>query len=130
MVTHNDTHSPDTTSSQRPSVIKTLRRFFFVAWQVSPFGAIAQAFLTLLHGCIPIGVLWASRGLVNLITAILAQETEARFAVAVPWILALVLLSTLRNIAGTCDGYLRWKLQNRIKPVSYTHLTLPTKRIV
>ena len=115
MVTHNDTHSANTTSHQRSSAIKTLRRFFFVAWRVSPFGAIAQALLTLLHGCIPIGILWASWGLVNLITAILAQDAEPRLAVAAPWILALVLLSTLRNIAGTCDGYLRWKLQNRIK---------------
>ena len=74
--------APNTES--RPSAIQTLRRFFFVAWHASPFGAIAQAFLTLVHGCIPIGVLWASRGLVNLIAAILADETEPSLQTAAP----------------------------------------------
>ena len=58
-----NSHAPNTESESRPSAIQTLRRFFFVAWHASPFGAIAQAFLTLVHGCIPIGVLWASRGI-------------------------------------------------------------------
>ena len=111
----NNTHSPNTESESRPSAIKTLRHFFFVAWHVSPFGAIAQALLTLVHGCIPIGILWASRGLVNLITAILAKETEPSLETAAPWIIALVLLATVRNVVGTCDGYLRWKIQNHIK---------------
>ena len=111
----NNTHSPNTESESRPSAVKTLRRFFFVAWHVSPFGAIAQALLTLVHGCIPIGILWASRGLVNLITAILAKETEPSLETAAPWIIALVLLATVRNVVGTCDGYLRWKIQNHIK---------------
>ena len=111
----NNTHSPNTESESRPSAVKTLRRFFFVAWHVSPFGAIAQALLTLVHGCIPIGILWASRGLVNLITAILAKETEPSLETAAPWIIALVLLATIRNVVGTCDGYLRWKIQNHIK---------------
>ena len=108
-----NSHHPNTES--RPSAIKTLRRFFFVAWHASPFGAIAQAFLTLLHGCIPIGTLWASRGLVNLIVAILANETEPSLQTAAPWVIALVLLAILRNIAGTWDSYLRWKMQNRIE---------------
>ena len=111
----NNTHSPNTASETRPSALKTLRRFFFVSWRVSPFGAIAQALLTLIHGLIPIGILWASRGLVNLITAILAQEAEPSLETAAPWVIALVLLATLRNISGTYDGYLRWKMQNRIK---------------
>ena len=111
----NNTHSPNTASESRPSAVQTLRRFFFVAWHVSPFGAIAQALLTLVHGCIPIGILWASRGLVNLITAILAKETEPSLETAAPWIIALVLLATVRNVVGTCDGYLRWKMQNHIK---------------
>ena len=110
----NNTHSPNTESESRPSAIKTLRRFFFVAWQVSRFGAIAQAFLTLVHGCIPIGILWASRELVNLITAILAKEVDPSLETAAPWIIALALLATLRNIAGTCDGYLQWKMKNLI----------------
>ena len=114
MVSDN-TYSPNTESEPRPSAVQTLRRFFFVAWRVSPFGAIAQALLTLVHGCIPIGILWASRGLVNLITAILAKETEPSLETAAPWLIVLVLLATLRNISGTYDGYLRWKMQNRIK---------------
>ena len=72
----NNTHSPNTESESRPSAIKTLRRFFFVAWHASRFGAIAQALLTLVHGCIPIGILWASRELVNLIAAILDKEAD------------------------------------------------------
>ena len=111
----NNTHSPNTESESRPSAVQTLRRFFFVAWRVSPFGAIAQAFLTLLHGFIPIGILWASRGLVNLITAILAKETEPSLETAAPWVIALVCLALFRNITGTYDGYLRWKMQNHIK---------------
>ena len=110
-----NSHAPNTESESRPSAIKTLRRFFFVAWHASPFGAIAQALLTLVHGCIPIGVLWASRGLVNLIAAILADETEPSLQTAAPWVIALVLLAILRNIAGTWDSYLRWKMQNRIE---------------
>ena len=110
-----NSHTPNTASEQRPSAIKTLRRFCFVAWHASPFGAIAQALLTLVHGCIPIGVLWASRGLVNLIAAILADETEPSLQTAAPWVIALVLLAILRNLAGTWDGYLRWKMQNRIE---------------
>ncbi|CAI8031143.1 Subtilin transport ATP-binding protein SpaT [Geodia barretti] len=54
-------------------------------------------------------------GLVNLITAILAKETEPSLETAAPWIIALVLLATIRNVVGTCDGYLRWKIQNHIK---------------
>ncbi len=111
----NTTQSPNTESEYRPSAVKTLRRFFFVAWRVSPFGAIAQALLTLVHGFIPIGILWASRGLVNLITAILAKETEPSLETAAPWVVALVGLALFRNITGTYDGYLRWKMQNRIK---------------
>ena len=99
----------------RPSAMKTLRRFFLVAWRVSPFGTIIQSLLTLIHGCIPVGTLWASRGLVNLIVAILANETEPSLQTAAPWVIALVLLSILRNITGTYDGYLRWKMQNLIK---------------
>lgn len=110
----NSSNSPNTESASRPSAVQTLRRFFFVAWHASPLGAIAQALLTLVHGCIPIGVLWASRGLVNLIAAILADETEPSLQTAAPWVIALVLLAILRNIAGTWDSYLRWKMQNRI----------------
>ena len=108
-------HTPTTEPTSRPSAIKTLRRFFFVAWHVSPFGAIMQTLLTLVHGCIPVGTLWASRGIVNLIAAILANETEPSLQTAAPWVIALVGLATFRNITGTYDGYLRWKMQNRIK---------------
>ena len=111
----NNSRAPTTESESRPSALKTLRRFFFVAWQVSPFGAIAQAFLTLVQGCIPIGVLWASRGLVNLITAILAEEVEPTLEAAAPWVIALVLLATVRNIVSTCDAYVRWYMQNCIE---------------
>ena len=41
----NNTHSPNTASDSRPSAVQTLRRFFFVAWRVSPFGAVAQSLL-------------------------------------------------------------------------------------
>ncbi|MCE2414817.1 ABC transporter ATP-binding protein [Candidatus Poribacteria bacterium] len=110
----NNTHSPNTASDSRPSAVKTLRRFFFVAWRVSPFGAIAQSLLTLTHGCIPIGILWASRELVNLIAAFLDQEADLSLETAAPWVSALVLLAMLRNIADTCDGYLQWKMKNLI----------------
>jgi len=110
-----NSHTPNTESTSRPSSIKTLRRFCFVAWHVSPFGAIAQAFITLIYGGIPIGTLWASRGLVNLIAAILADEAEANLQTAAPWVIALVLLAILRNVTGTYDSYLRWKMQNRIR---------------
>lgn len=111
----NNSRATNTVSESRPSALKTLRRFFFVAWQVSPFGAIAQALLTLVQGCIPIGILWASRGLVNLITAILDEEVEPTLETAAPWVIALVLLATVRNIVSTCDAYLRWHMQNRIE---------------
>ena len=112
-----DTHNSDavnTESEHHPSAIKTLRQFFFVAWKVSPFGAILQALLTLFHGFIPVGILWASRGLVNLISSILAKDIDPSLETAAPWIIALVLLATVRNITGTYDGYLRWKMQNLI----------------
>lgn len=110
-----NSRATNTASESRPSALKTLRRFFFVAWQVSPFGAIAQALLTLVQGGIPIGILWASRGLVNLITAILDEEVEPTLETAAPWVIALVLLATVRNIVSTCDAYLRWHMQNRIE---------------
>lgn len=110
-----NSHAPNTESVSRPSALNTLRRFCFVAWHVSPFGAIVQALLTLVYGCIPIGILWASRGLVNLIAAILADETEPSLQTAAPWVIALVLLAILRNVTGTYDSYLRWKMQNRIR---------------
>ncbi len=110
-----NSHTPNTESESRPSAINTLRRFCFVAWHVSPFGAIAQALITLIYGGIPIGTLWASRGLVNLIAAILADEAESNLQTAASWVIALVLLAIFRNIAGTYDSYLRWKMQNRIR---------------
>ena len=110
-----NSHSPNSESESRPSAMKTLRRFVFVAWHVSRFGAIMQALLTLIYGCIPVGTLWASRGLVNLIAAILANETEPSLQTAAPWVIALVLLAILRNVTGTYDSYLRWKMQNRIR---------------
>ena len=110
-----NSHTLNTESASRPSALKTLRRFCFVAWHVSPFGAIAQALITLIYGGIPIGTLWASRGLVNLITAILADEAEANLQTAAPWVIALVLLAILRNVTGTYDSYLRWKIQNFIR---------------
>ena len=110
-----NSHTPNTASEFHPSAIKTLRRFCFVAWQVSPFGAIAQALITLIYGGIPIGTLWASRGLVNLIAAILADEAESNLQTAAPWVIALVLLAILRNVTGTYDSYLRWKMQNFIR---------------
>ncbi len=108
-------HAPNTEPESRPSAIKTLRRFCLVAWHVSPFGAIAQALITLIYGGIPIGTLWASRGLVNLIAAILVDEAEANLQTAAPWVIALVLLAILRNVTGTYDSYLRWKIQNFIR---------------
>ena len=108
-------NSPSTESNSRPSAIKTLRRFSFVAWHASPFGAIMQALITLIYGCIPVGILWASRGLVNLIAAILANETEPSLQTAAPWVIALASLAILRNVTGTYDSYLRWKMQGRIK---------------
>ena len=51
-----NSHSPNTESEPRPVGDKDAP-----PWHASPFGAIAQALLTLVHGCIPIGVLWASR---------------------------------------------------------------------
>ena len=110
-----DSSSDSPNSASRPSAIKTLRRFFFVAWHVSPFGAIVQAIITLIYGGIPVGILWASRGLVNLIAAILANETEPSLQTAAPWVIALALLAILRNVTGTYDSYLRWKMQGRIK---------------
>ncbi|MCG9126985.1 ABC transporter ATP-binding protein [Candidatus Poribacteria bacterium] len=112
-----DTQNSDavnTVSEHHPSAIKTLRQFFFVAWKVSPFGAILQALLTLFHGCIPVGILWASRELVNLISGIIAKDIDPSLEIAAPWIIALVLLATVRNVTGTYDGYLRWKMQNLI----------------
>ena len=109
-----NTHSTNTKSDSRPSAIKTLRRFFFVAWHASRFGAIAQALLTLTHGAIPIGILWASRELVDLIAAFLDNDADLSLETAAPWVIALVLLAMLRNIAGTCDGYLQWKMRNLI----------------
>lgn len=112
---HTDnTHAANTESESRPSAIKTLRRFFFVAWHASRFGAIAQALLTLTHGCIPIGILWASKELVDLIAAFLDEEADLNLETAAPWVVALVLLAMLRNIASTCDGYLQWKMKNLI----------------
>ena len=108
-------NSPSPESASRPSALKTLRRFCFVAWHASPFGAIMQAIITLIYGCIPVGILWASRGLVNLIAAILANETEPSLQTAAPWVIALALLAILRNVTGTYDSYLRWKMQGRIK---------------
>lgn len=108
-----NSHTLNTAS--RPSAMKTLRRFVFVAWRVTPFGAIMQALITLIYGCIPVGILWASRGLVNLIAAILADETEPSLQTAAPWVIALALLAILRNVTGTYDSYLRWKMQNRIR---------------
>ena len=108
-------NSPSPESASRPSAIKTLRRFSFVAWHASPFGAIMQALITLIYGCIPVGTLWASRGLVNLIAAILANETEPSLQTAAPWVIALASLAILRNVTGTYDSYLRWKMQGRIK---------------
>lgn len=113
MVNEN-THSANSASETRPSALKTLRRFFFVAWRASRFGAIAQALLTLVHGGIPIGILWASKELVDLIAAFVDQEADLNLETAAPWVAALVLLAMLRNIAGTCDGYLRWKMNNLI----------------
>ncbi len=110
----NNTHSHNTEPESRPSALKTLRRFFFVAWHASRFGAIAQALLTLVHGCIPIGILWASKELVNLIAAFLDEEADLNLETAAPWVAALVLLAMFRNIAGTCDGYLQWKMRNLI----------------
>ena len=110
-----NSHTPNTESESRPSAMKTLRRFCFVAWHVSPLGAIAQALIALIYGGIPIGTLWASRGLVNLIVAILADEAEANLQTAAPWVIALVLLAILRNVTGTYDSYLRWKMQNFIR---------------
>lgn len=110
-----NTHASSIESASRPSAMKTLRRFVFVAWRVSPFGAIMQALITLIYGCIPVGILWASRGLVNLIAAILADETEPSLQTAAPWVIALALLAILRNVTGTYDSYLRWKMQNRIR---------------
>ena len=110
-----NSHTPNTESVSRPSAIQTLRRFCFVAWHVSPFGAIAQALIMLIYGGIPVGILWASRGLVNLIVAILAEEAEPSLQTAAPWVIALVLLAILRNVTGTYDSYLRWKMQNRIR---------------
>lgn len=111
-----DNSRPSNSASEsRPSVIKTLRRFFFVAWHVSRFGAILQALLTLIHGSIPVGTLWASRGLVNLIVAILANEAEANLQTAAPWVIVLVVLAVIRNITQTYDSYLRWQMQNRIR---------------
>ena len=110
-----NSHAPNSEPESRPSAIKTLRRFCFVAWHVSPFGAIAQALITLIYGGIPIGTLWASRGLVNLIAAILADEAEANLQTAAPWVIALVVLAILRNVTGTYDSYLRWKIQNFIR---------------
>ena len=82
----NTIHSPNTASESRPSALKTLRRFFFVAWRASRFGAIAQALLTLTHGCIPIGILWASRELVNLIAAFVDEEADLSLETAAPWV--------------------------------------------
>ena len=110
-----NSHTLNTESAPRPSALKTLRRFCFVAWHVSPFGAIAQALITLIYGGIPIGTLWASRELVNLIAAILADDAEPSLQTAAPWVIALVLLAILRNVTGTYDSYLRWKMQNRIR---------------
>ncbi len=109
-----NTHSTNTEPESRRSAIKTLRRFFLIAWHASRFGAIAQALLTLTHGCIPIGILWASKELVNLIAAFLDEEADLSLETAAPWVVALVLLAMLRNIAGTCDGYLQWKMNNLI----------------
>ena len=111
----NSSNAPSTEPASRPSAVKTLRRFFFVAWHVSPFGAIVQTIITLIYGCIPVGTLWASRGLVNLIAAILADEVEPSLQTAAPWVIALAALAILRNVTGTYDSYLRWKMQNRIK---------------
>ena len=109
-----NTHATNAESEPRPSALKTLRRFFFVSWRASPLGAITQAFLTLVHGSIPIGILWASKELVNLIAAFLDEEADLSLETAAPWVVALVLLAILRNIAGSCDGYLQWKMKNLI----------------
>lgn len=53
----NNSNSVTRESGTQPSAIKTLRRFFFVAWHVFSFDAITQALLTLVHGCILVRIL-------------------------------------------------------------------------
>lgn len=59
MDSHNS-NSVTTESVPRLSAIKTLRRFFFVAWHVSPFGVIAQVLLTHIYGCTPVRIIGAT----------------------------------------------------------------------
>ena len=117
-----DTNSTNTELESRPSARKTLRRFFFVAWKVSPVRTVAQVFFSLVDGLFPIGTLWASRGLVNVIVAILANEAAPSLETAAPWVIALVLLALVQSLTGTCAGYVGWHLRHRIE--NYQHRAL------
>ncbi len=117
-----DPNSHNIESESRTSALKTLRRFFFVAWKVSPVRTIAQVLFSLVDGCFPIGTLWASRGLVNVIVAILANEAAPSLQTAAPWVIALVVLALARSLTGTCAGYVTWQLQHRIE--NYHHRVL------
>lgn len=111
----NSSDSSSTETESRSSARKTLRRFFFVAWKVSPLRTIAQVFFSLLDGCFPIGILWASRGLVNVIAAILTNEVVPSLETTAPWVITLVLLALVQSLTGTCAGYVAWQMQHRIE---------------
>jgi len=107
----------------------TLLRFSTVAWRASPAGAVGDVALTVLQGIVPAGVLWAARGLVNAIAAMVAGQAPRALAPLLPWAAALIALGLVTSLAETAQGALTAFLKPRINLILERTLLEASARI-
>ena len=94
---------------------RVLLRFSTAAWRASPPAALTQVLLMVLQGLIPAAMLWAGRGLVNAIAAIVktpGPHGAGALGPLLPWALALAALSAAASLGHTVE----WVLIGALKP--------------
>ena len=109
----------DADASRAPGALPlgVLLRFSTVAWRATPAGAVGDVALTLLRGVIPAAMLWAGRGLVDAIAAIVGGHAPRALGPLLPWAFALAALAGAASLAETAQDALTGFIKPRINLV-------------
>lgn|GEM_PF-3537352 len=100
--------------SRPPSPWRTLLRFSLAAWRACPAGALGEVALVLLSGALPAATLWAGRGAVDAMAAMVSGRSPRALGPLLPWAAALAALAAATHLAAAGRAALTAFLRPRV----------------
>ncbi|ATB37443.1 hypothetical protein CYFUS_002865 [Cystobacter fuscus] len=107
-------------STQAPLTLAFVWRVLRLVWNTDPTGTLLASVLLLMGACIPTGLLWASKNVVDGVAAGIAQPSEENLYRVLGWIGLMALLAISRELFQALAEYVNDGLGRKVE----AHATL------